>query len=94
MYAVFQPRNMSGTRLMNETYAAYKKFYSLRRTILDSLSLLFNVSMDALVWNFENINRYNLDYLFIRAGAKTIVTKGYDMHDSYLKYMHELERKC
>ena len=93
MFAVFQPRNMSAVRLINETYKAYRKFYSLRRTLLDTLFLIFNVFLDALVWNFKRANRYSLDIMFLRGGAKTIVTKYSDIYSAYLKYLEDIEKK-
>ncbi len=93
MFAVFQPKNMSAVRLINETYKAYRRFYSLRRTLLDTLFLIFNVFLDALVWNFKKANRYSLDTMFIRGAAKTIVTKYSDIYSAYLKYLEDIEKK-
>lgn len=93
MFIVFQPKNMSPIRLLNETYKAYRKFYSLRRTILDSLFLIFNVILDALVWSFDRAVKYNLDIMFLRGGAKSIVSKYSDVYSSYLMYLNDLEKK-
>ena len=87
MFAVYQPKSISPVTLINETYRGYRKFYSLRRTILDSISLFFNLFLDSLVWNLKGVNRYNINNLFIRAGAKTIVTKYNDIYSSYVKYL-------
>lgn len=94
MFPVFQTKNISPVRLIHETNEAYRRFYSLRRTFLDSLFLMFSVFSDALVWNFQGVNRYNLDRLFLRAGAKTIVTKYSDICSSYVKYLGEIERNA
>ena len=93
MFAVFQPKNMSALKLQTETYKAYGKFYSLRRTALDALSLGVNVLLDALVWNFERAQRHNLDTVFIRGGAKAIVLKGTRASDSYLRFLAEAEQR-
>jgi radical SAM superfamily enzyme YgiQ (UPF0313 family) len=93
MFPVFQPKNMSPVRLINETYGAYKRFYSLRRTLLDSLFLIFNVLLDALVWNFKRANRYSLDTIFLRGGAKMIIAKFSDIHSAYLKYLNDIEKE-
>lgn len=93
MFPVFHLKNMSPVRLINETYGAYKRFYSLRRTLLDILFLIFNVLLDALVWNFKRANRYSLDTIFLRGGAKTIVTKYSDIYSAYLKYLNDIEKK-
>ena len=93
MFAVFQPKNMSALKLQTETYRAYGKFYSLRRTALDALSLTVNVLLDALVWNFGRAQRHNLDTIFIRGGAKAIVLKGARTSDSYLRFLGEAEQR-
>lgn len=93
MFAVFQPKHISPERLIYETYAAYRKFYSVSRTLMELLSILFHVTLDALAWNFQNTNRYSLDHLFLRIGAKTIVSQYADIYGSYVKYLTEIERK-
>lgn len=93
MFAVYQPKNMSPITLTNETYNAYRKFYSLRRTFLDTLFLIVNIGLDALVWNFGRVNRYGLNILFLRGGAKLIVAKYADLYTIYLKYIEDLERR-
>ena len=93
MFAVFQPKNMSALKLQTETYRAYRKFYSLRRTALDLLSLTVNVLLDALVWNFQRAHRHNLDTVFVRGGAKAIVSRGSRAMDAYLGFLAEAERR-
>lgn len=93
MYVVFQPKNMSALKLQTGTQKAYKKFYSLRRTALDALSLLVNVLLDALVWNFARAHRHNLDAVFVRGGAKAVVSKGSRASDAYLRFLAEAERR-
>ncbi|MDP8217216.1 MAG: radical SAM protein [Candidatus Theseobacter exili] len=94
MFAVFQTKKISPAKLTKETYRAYRKFYSLRRTLLDSLSMAFNVFINALVWNFKEANRYNIKNLFLRVGAKTLVVKYSDIYNSYLKYLRDIERRA
>jgi radical SAM superfamily enzyme YgiQ (UPF0313 family) len=93
MFAVFRPKNMSALRLQTETYKAFRKFYSLRRTALDTLHLFANILLDALVWNFGRSQRHNLDTLCIRGGAKVIVAKGSQACDAYLHFLAEAERR-
>ncbi|MBN1807926.1 MAG: B12-binding domain-containing radical SAM protein [Planctomycetes bacterium] len=93
MFPVFQPKNMSPSRLISETYKAYSAFYSIRRTLLDTLYLFVNVFLDALVWNFGRADRYNLDTVFLRGGAKTIVLKYSDIYNSYVNYLDALEKE-
>jgi anaerobic magnesium-protoporphyrin IX monomethyl ester cyclase len=93
MFAVFQPKTMSPVRLIKETAKAYRKFYSFRRTLLDALYLVFSIFLDAVVWNFKRAGRYGLDILFLRAGAKILVTRYSKVYDSYRKYLTDTERK-
>jgi radical SAM superfamily enzyme YgiQ (UPF0313 family) len=93
MYIVFRPAKMSPARLLTETYRAYRRFYSLRRTVADLLSMTSNVLLDALVWNFSRANNYRLDNLFTRAGARTIIGKCTGPYSAYLEYLHETERR-
>jgi len=93
MYAVFRPANMSPERLQAATYRAYNRFYSLRRTMLDTFSMLCNVLLDALVWNFRRANTYRLDTLFFRASATAIISKCSAAHESYLKYLRNTDRR-
>ncbi|MHC4874177.1 MAG: B12-binding domain-containing radical SAM protein, partial [Planctomycetota bacterium] len=63
MFPVFHTKNISPIRLIKETVNAYMKFYSLRRTLLYSVGMLFHIFLDALVWNFSHAKRYSLDRL-------------------------------
>lgn len=93
MFTVFHPKNMSPTELTNETYKAYKRFYSLRRTLFDTLSVIYNIFLDALVWNFKRTKMYTLDTLLLRAGAQVIIRKYSLLYDSYQKYFLNTEKK-
>ena len=93
MFAVFQPKRMSALTLQSETYRAYKKFYSLRRTALDALSLATDVLLDALVWNFGRAQRYNFDTVLVRTGAKVLVWRGSRMTDTYLHFLADAEHR-
>jgi radical SAM superfamily enzyme YgiQ (UPF0313 family) len=93
MFVVFEPKNMSAARLTAETHKAYRRFYSLRRNLLDSLRLIFNVFLDALVWNFKRASRYSLDIMFLRGGARGIVSKHSPLNEAYVKYLGDLERE-
>jgi anaerobic magnesium-protoporphyrin IX monomethyl ester cyclase len=92
MFAVFKPKNMSPTELMNETYKAYSRFYSLRRTLFDTLFVLYNILLDALVWNFKRTKMYTLDIMLLRAGAQILIRKYSVIYDSYLKYFFNAEK--
>jgi radical SAM superfamily enzyme YgiQ (UPF0313 family) len=92
MFAVFKPKNMSPTELMSETYKAYSKFYSLRRTLFDTLLVLYNILLDAFVWNFKRTKMYTLDILLLRAGAQIIIRKYSLIYNSYLKIFLMQER--
>jgi radical SAM superfamily enzyme YgiQ (UPF0313 family) len=91
MFIVFRPAKMGPTRLQIETYRAYRRFYSLRRTVADMLSMTFNVLLDALVWNLRGANTYQLNAMFTRAGARNIVGKCSHVHDAYLEFLKDAE---
>jgi radical SAM superfamily enzyme YgiQ (UPF0313 family) len=93
MFVVFRPKNMSPLKLTNATYRAYQRFYSSRRNILNGLSMLFTIFLDALVWNFANAGQYDLDIIFKRGGAKLIVDKHSELNRHYLAYLDNLEKE-
>lgn len=93
MFIVFRPAKMSAGKLQTETYRAYRRFYSLGRVALDLLSMAANVVLDALVWHLGRANTYKLDTALIRAGAKTIVNRGWRLHDAYLAFLADTERR-
>jgi radical SAM superfamily enzyme YgiQ (UPF0313 family) len=93
MYIVFRPANMSPVRLQTETYRAYRRFYSMRRTVSDALSMTFNVLLDALVWNFRRANTYRMNTLFTRAGAKAIIGKCSGAYNAYLAFLRNTDRR-
>ena len=93
MYTVFRPKNMSAATLTEVTHKAYRRFYSARRTLMDTVQMITNVFLDALVWNFERADRYSMDIMLIRAGAKLIVSRQAELTDSYTKYLKSLELK-
>jgi radical SAM superfamily enzyme YgiQ (UPF0313 family) len=93
MYIVFRPAKMSPARLQTETFRAYRRFYSLRRTVSDVLSMTFNVLLDALVWNVRKANTYRLDNLFTRAGARAIIGNCTAPYNAYLAYLEDTQRR-
>ncbi|HBM15661.1 MAG TPA: hypothetical protein DD381_04865 [Lentisphaeria bacterium] len=86
MFAVFQPKNMSPSELTIETYKAYTRFYSITRTLMDTLRIFYNIFLDALVWNFQRTKTYSLSNLLLRAGAQIIIRKYASLYSSYMKY--------
>ena len=93
MYTVFRPARMTPVKLQTETYQAYRRFYSLRRTFSDMLSMIGSVLLDALVWNFSRANTYRLDTLFTRVGATTIIGKCSKTHETYLEFLRSADRQ-
>jgi len=93
MFIVFQPKNMSALTLSRAVEKAYRKFYSFRRTIADTLYLFMSVFLDALVWNFRRARRYGLDGLIIRSAARLIVSRHAPLTEAYVKYLAEIERR-
>jgi anaerobic magnesium-protoporphyrin IX monomethyl ester cyclase len=92
MFIVFEPKNMSAVRLLEETHKAYSRFYSMRRTLVGMFQLAVNVFLDAMTWNFKRATRYGLDTLFLRGGAKLLVSKYTPLVEHYLEYVGEIER--
>jgi radical SAM superfamily enzyme YgiQ (UPF0313 family) len=93
MFAVFRPAKMSPVKLQTETFRAYRRFYSLRRTVADALQMASNVLLDALVWNLSRANTYKLNTMFMRAGAKAIISKCSRVHNAYLTFLEDAERQ-
>lgn len=94
MYIVFQPKNMSPTRLQYETIKAYENFYSIGRTAIKSFYLIFNIFLDALVWNFSRAHRYNFDTIFLRIASKFIVKRYSSFYNTaYLNFLQNKEAK-
>ena len=92
MYCVYRPKNMSASTLQLETMKAYRKFYSLRRLLLDWLKLTLNIFIDALVWDFRKVFRYGLESLFLKAGGKFLVSRHSHRYVTYIKFLAEAER--
>ena len=82
---------MSASTLQRETMKAYRKFYSIRRLLLDSLKLTLNIFIDALVWDFKKVFRYGLDTMFIKAGGKFLLSKHVHRFDTYIKFLTEAD---
>jgi len=93
MFIVFQPKSMSALTLSRAVEKAYRKFYSFRRTLADTLYLFVSVFLDALVWNFKRAGRYGLDRLLIRGAARLIVSKHAYLTKAYVKYLGEIKRQ-
>jgi len=85
MFAVFQPKNMSPSELTIETYKAYSRFYSITRTLTDTLRVFYNIFLDAMVWNFQRTKTYSISNLLLRAGAQIIIRKYSSLYSSYMK---------
>lgn len=91
MYIVYRPKNMSASTLQQETMKAYRKFYSLRRLLLDWLKLTLNIFIDALVWDFRKVFRYGLETMFLKAGGKFLISKHTHRYETYIKYLTEAD---
>jgi radical SAM superfamily enzyme YgiQ (UPF0313 family) len=93
MFTVFRPAKMSPVKLQTETYRAYRRFYSLRRTMANMLQMTSNILLDALVWHLGRANTYKLYTMLVKAGAKTIVKRHSGAHDAYLTFLRNAERR-
>jgi radical SAM superfamily enzyme YgiQ (UPF0313 family) len=91
MYVVFQPKTMTAAQLQKEMIAAYRKFYSLRRLSLDGLKLVFNVLIDAMVWDFRRVFRFSFETLLVKGGFKFLVSRLANTYDSYFKFLDEID---
>jgi radical SAM superfamily enzyme YgiQ (UPF0313 family) len=93
MYAVFRPKNMSALTLQNESIAAYRKFYSLRRLTLRALELVILVTIDALTWNFKRVFRYGFNSMYITAAGRFMVSRFGASQDTYRQFLNDIERQ-
>ncbi|MFP4520651.1 MAG: B12-binding domain-containing radical SAM protein [Fibrobacterota bacterium] len=93
MYIVFRPKNMNPLKLQRAVIKAYKKFYSFRRTMSDSLRIGLNIFLDALVFNFSRVFQYDFNTILVRFGAKMIVGKYGEINHHYLEFLDHVEKK-
>jgi radical SAM superfamily enzyme YgiQ (UPF0313 family) len=91
MYVVFQPKTMTAAQLQKEMISAYRKFYSLRRLSLDGLKLVFNVVIDALVWDYRRVFRFSFETLLVKGGFKFLVSRLANTYDSYFKFLEDID---
>lgn len=89
MFVLFRPRNFSAVELQEAASRAYKKFYSLNRTLLDILHFGFNALFDALIWDFSNAKRYNHRNFVIKMAAKMIIHDFEKSNRTYIEAMGE-----
>ena len=91
MFTVFRPSLMSPSRLQRETLIAYRRFYSLRRCIIDGLRLCIDIFVDALTWNFRNVFNYSFNVVILKAGARFLVGRYAKTFEPYLQYLQQIE---
>ncbi|HOK40366.1 MAG TPA: radical SAM protein [bacterium] len=87
MHIVFRPKNISPYELQIETIKAYKKFYSVKRTMLELLRFVFNITFDAFVFNFDKVYRYDINNLYLKMGAKFIIREYLKLNKEYCDYL-------
>ncbi|MCF7790884.1 MAG: radical SAM protein [Victivallales bacterium] len=92
MFVVFHTKQINPAKLIHETFSAYKKFYSIKRTLLESVLLCINIISNAFSWNFKNSKKYGIDTLFIRIAAKIIIQKYKNLPEEYVKYIEKIEK--
>lgn len=93
MFIVFRPKNMSPLTLQMETYAAFQSFYSLKRTLRETVCLIVAVFCDALVWNFRRLHRFRWDTMAVRTVSRTVVTRASPVYRSYLSFLADAEKR-
>jgi anaerobic magnesium-protoporphyrin IX monomethyl ester cyclase len=91
MFAVFQPKTMTASRLQKEMVAAHRRFYSLQHLSLEGLKLVFNVMIDALVWDFRRAFRFSFETLLLKAGFKFLVSRFANTYESYFTFLDEID---
>ncbi|MFH1379956.1 MAG: radical SAM protein [bacterium] len=87
MHVVHKPMKISPLELQEGLVNAHKKFYSFSRTMLDLLYFAFNITFDAFVWNFKHVRRYDINNLYLKAGAKFIISVYIKFHRNYISYL-------
>lgn len=93
MHVVYKPKNMTPAQLQKSIIKAFRKFYSLERTIVEILYLSFTIFYDALVWNVKRAFRYDLNNLFLRVGAKFIIKEYLTINKFYIEYLEKLSEE-
>ncbi|MFH1761254.1 MAG: radical SAM protein, partial [bacterium] len=91
MFIVFRPGSMNPLKLQLACVSAYRRFYSLRRTFMDTVAFLYNICLDALVLNFSRLFRYDLHTILVKIGARFIVSRWLKVNKGYLKYLEQAE---
>jgi anaerobic magnesium-protoporphyrin IX monomethyl ester cyclase len=93
MFTVFRPAKMSPSRLQRETLLAYRRFYSLRRCVIDALRLCVDIFVDALTWNFRNVFNYSFNVVVLKAGARFLVGRYAQTFEPYLEYLQQIKEQ-
>ncbi len=93
LYTVIRPAKMSPYTLQRETVKAYERFYSMRRFVIDALRFLIDISLDAVTLNFRASYKYNIDVMFLKAGARFLVGRYAKTFDSYYKFLNEVQER-
>ena len=89
MHAVIKTNGITPYQLQMEVMSIYERFYSFKRTFLELLYFAFNVCFDAVMWSFKKDNRYNLNNMFVRFGARFIVKKFLVVNKDYINYLKQ-----
>jgi len=90
MHIVFTPKNMTSLQLQKSAITAYKEFYSFNRTMLEFLRLGFEICFDALVWDFKQVSRYDLNNIYLKTGAKFIISEFMNLNKPYINYLEKI----
>jgi radical SAM superfamily enzyme YgiQ (UPF0313 family) len=91
MFIVYQPKTMTAEQLEKEMLLAYRTFYSLRRLAIEGLKLVFNVLVDALVWDFRRAFRFGFETLIMKAGFKFLVSRFANTYSGYMQFLEEID---
>ena len=87
MHTVFVPAGMTPLELQEGSLAAYRKFYSVDRSLCDLLQLCYRIGYDALVWNSSQAVYYDFESLLLKLGARFIIQRFLKNNQAYFRYL-------
>lgn len=90
MYAVFHPAQLSAYELQSEMLAAYREFYSLKRTFVDFCMQLLQIFLDALTLNIRGSIKYHITSFAFKIGALVIIWKFSKTLPPYMEYLRKV----
>lgn len=90
MHVLFAPAKMTASELQDGATAAYRRFYSMDRSLCSALHMAFDISYDAMVWNFSRAIHYDPGTLVLKAGARFIINRFEKANRPYYGYLSSI----